>query len=114
MNTLKMLGYRPKLDTDVYVILPNTISFFLNFLFYSSSNTFRQNLVSGDKSVVFPILQWLLDKVPEHQERAYLGRYLSKADVPTEFLSDPEIAEQYEHVKQRICLCFISYFFLVR
>ena len=24
MNTLKMLGYRPKLDTDVYVILLNT------------------------------------------------------------------------------------------
>ncbi|CAF1361925.1 unnamed protein product [Adineta ricciae] len=76
MNTLKMLGYRPKLDTDV--------------------NTFRQNLVSGDKSVVFPVLQWLLEKVPEHKERAYLGRYLSRAEVPTEFLSDPEIAEQYE------------------
>ncbi|UJR34150.1 hypothetical protein I4U23_021557 [Adineta vaga] len=76
MNTLKMLGYRPKLDTDV--------------------NTFRQNLVSGDKSVVFPILQWLLEKLPEHKERAYLGRYLSRTDVPSEFLSDPEIAEQYE------------------
>ncbi|CAF0771495.1 unnamed protein product [Rotaria sordida] len=76
MNTLKMLGYRPKLDTDV--------------------NTFRQNLVSGAKSVVFPILQWLLEKLPEHKERAYLGRYLSKIDVPAEFLSDPEIAEQYE------------------
>ncbi|CAF1343758.1 unnamed protein product [Rotaria magnacalcarata] len=76
MNTLKMLGYRPKLDTDV--------------------NTFRQDLVSGGKNVVFPILQWLLEKLPEHKERAYLGRYLSKIDVPTEFLSDTEIAEQYD------------------
>ncbi len=66
--------------------------------FFFLRNTFRQNLVSGDKSVVFPILQWLLEKVPEHKERAYLGRYLSKIDVPPEFLSDPEIAEQNERV----------------
>lgn len=69
------------------------------FIFLFIRNTFRQNLVSGDKSVVFPILQWLLEKVPEHKERAYLGRYLSKIDVPSEFLSDPEIAEHYERVK---------------
>lgn len=50
---------------------------------------------------MFPILQWLLEKIPEHKERAYLGRYLSRADVPTEFLSDPEIAEQYERVRVR-------------
>ena len=55
-------------------------------------------MVSGDKSVVFPILQWLLEKLPEHKERAYLGRYLSKIDVPSEFLGDPEIAEQHERV----------------
>ncbi len=69
-----------------------------SFVFFS--NTFRQNLVSGDKSVVFPILQWLLEKVPEHKERAYLGRYLSKIDVPSEFLGDPEIAEQHERVRK--------------
>ncbi len=63
-------------------------------------------MVSGDKSVVFPILQWLLEKVPEHKERAYLGRYLSKIDVPTEFLSDPEIAEQYERVNKSNIILF--------
>jgi intraflagellar transport protein 81 len=57
--------------------------------------------------VVFPILQWLLEKVPEHRDRAYLGRYLSKIDIPTEFLSDPEIAEQYERVKNRQNIEFI-------
>ena len=75
-------------------------------LIFLSRNTFRQNLVSGDKSVVFPILQWLLEKVPEHKERAYLGRYLSKIDVPSEFLSDPEIAEQHERVNSSIYLIF--------
>jgi len=69
----------------------------LSFCFINR-NTFRQNLVSGDKSVLFPILQWLLEKIPEHKERAYLGRYLSKIDIPTEFLSDADIAEQYERV----------------
>jgi hypothetical protein len=100
MNTLKMLGYRPKLDTDVYVLFINQIQYLFSFFFFLR-NTFRQNLVSGDKSVVFPILQWLLEKVPEHKERAYLGRYLSKIDVPPEFLSDPEIAEQNERVTQK-------------
>ena len=84
-------------------------------LIFLSRNTFRQNLVSGDKSVVFPILQWLLEKVPEHKERAYLGRYLSKIDVPSEFLSDPEIAEQHERVNSSIDLIFsCSKFSLVR
>lgn len=73
--------------------------FSTNLIVLLSRNTFRQNLVSGDKAVVFPILQWLLEKVPEHRERAYLGRYLSKIDIPSEFLSDPEIAEQYERVR---------------
>ena len=67
----------------------------------ANRNTFRQNLVSGDKSVVFPILQWLLEKLPEHKERSYLGRYLSKIDIPSEFLSDPEIAEQHDRVGDR-------------
>lgn len=59
--------------------------------------------------MVFPILQWLLEKLPEHKERAYLGRYLSKIDVPSEFLSDPEIAEQYERVKTVKKNLFIVY-----
>ncbi len=86
--------------------LYSQISFEFSSLFFFR-NTFRQHLVSGDKIVVFPILQWLLEKVPEHRDRAYLGRYLSKIDIPTEFLSDPEIAEQYERVKNRQNIEFI-------
>ena len=99
MNTLKMLGYRPKLETDVYVDRHPTDSRLSSISL--RSNTFRQNLVSGEKSVVFPILQWLLENLSEHKDRAYLGRYLSKIDVPNEFLSDPDIAEQYERVGHR-------------
>ena len=76
-------------------------------LIFLSRNTFRQNLVSGDKSVVFPILQWLLEKVPEHKERAYLGRYLSKIDVPSEIFSHLEIAERYDRVNSPIAF-FLS------
>jgi hypothetical protein len=86
------------------------ILFIFNLLLFICRNTFRQNLVSGDKSVVFPILQWLLEKLPEHKERAYLGRYLSKIDIPSEFLSDPEIAEQYERVTQKLYLILSSKF----
>ena len=36
-------------------------------------------------AVVFPILQWLLEKVSEHKEPAYLGQNLSKIDIPAAF-----------------------------
>jgi hypothetical protein len=35
---------------------------------------FRQGLVQGEKYVVYPVLEWLLQKMPELKKRAYLAR----------------------------------------
>ncbi|BES89381.1 Hypothetical protein NTJ_02188 [Nesidiocoris tenuis] len=62
---------------------------------------FRQGLVQGDKSVIHPILEWLLKNVEDLKKRAYLARFLVKVEIPVEMLGDSEIAsvyEQYEHL----------------
>ena len=34
--------------------------------------------------VVYPVLEWLLKRLPDLRKRAYLARYLVKIDVPPE------------------------------
>ncbi|RUS70096.1 hypothetical protein EGW08_022145, partial [Elysia chlorotica] len=58
-----------------------------------SMSEFRAGLVQGEKPVVFPILAWLLQRVPELQKRAYLAKFLVKIDVPAEIMGDEEVAE---------------------
>lgn len=62
---------------------------------------FRAGLVQGNKPVIFPILEWLLQKVPELQKRAYLAKFLVKIDVPAEIGAEDEmtgIFNQYEEL----------------
>ncbi|XP_051965331.1 intraflagellar transport protein 81 homolog isoform X2 [Xyrauchen texanus] len=67
----------------------------------SEVSSFRQGLVIGSKPVVHPILHWLLQRIPELKKRAYLARFLTKLEVPAEFLQDDVIAatfHQYEEL----------------
>lgn len=64
---------------------------------------FRAGLVQGEKPVIFPILEWLLQKVPELQKRAYLAKFLVKIDVPPEIAAEDEmvgIYGQYEELME--------------
>uniref|UniRef100_T1IZS5 Intraflagellar transport protein 81 homolog n=1 Tax=Strigamia maritima TaxID=126957 RepID=T1IZS5_STRMM len=64
-------------------------------------NNFRQGLVEGAKQVMYPLLYWLLERIPDLKKRAYLAKYLIKIDVPAEFLSDPEVSDfhlQYDEL----------------
>ncbi|XP_052104713.1 intraflagellar transport protein 81 homolog [Mytilus californianus] len=79
-TTLRVLKYKPPND-DV--------------------STFRAGLVQGDKLVIYPILEWLLTRVPDLQKRAYLARFLVKIDVPSEIMADegiPDLYAQYEEL----------------
>ncbi|CAL8097387.1 unnamed protein product [Calicophoron daubneyi] len=60
---------------------------------------FRKGLVTGEKAVIYPILEWLLQRIPELKTRAYLARFLVKVQVPDMFMQDEEINclyQQYE------------------
>lgn len=68
------------------------------FFLVSFRSSFRRGLVTGNKAVIHPLLQWLLQRVPELKKRAYLARYLMKVEVPAEFLQDDVVNETYHQV----------------
>ena len=47
---------------------------------------FREAMLEGHKTVVYPVLEWLLTRLPDLKKRAYLAKYLVKVDVPMDFL----------------------------
>ncbi|CAL1528609.1 unnamed protein product [Lymnaea stagnalis] len=69
-----------------------------------SMSQFRAGIVQGEKPIIFPILEWLLQKVPELQKRAYLAKFLVKIDVPAEIMQDEEVNSiyvQYEELMEQ-------------
>uniref|UniRef100_A0A3B3DY29 Intraflagellar transport protein 81 homolog n=1 Tax=Oryzias melastigma TaxID=30732 RepID=A0A3B3DY29_ORYME len=64
--------------------------------------TFQQGLVTGSKSVIHPILHWLLQRVPDLKKRAYLARFLVKLEVPAEFLHDDIISDTYSQYEELV------------
>lgn len=60
--------------------------------------TFRGGLVQGDKLIIYPILEWLLKRIPDLQKRAYLARFLVKVDVPPEIMAEDPIPDLYAQV----------------
>ena len=65
---------------------------------FSFRSAFRQGIVQGDKPVIYPILQWLLEQGGELKQRAYLARFLVKLDIPGEVLIDNEVSENHQLV----------------
>eukprot|EP00742_Colponemidia_sp_Colp-10_P002246 GILJ01002400.1.p1 GENE.GILJ01002400.1~~GILJ01002400.1.p1 ORF type:complete len:696 (-),score=172.60 GILJ01002400.1:159-2177(-) len=76
---------------------PETMAIrFCNFLqvlnFKSSYDpNFQQNLIHGDKRTIYPILAYILPRLPELQKRAYLARFLVPIDVPSDLAMDEEM-----------------------
>ncbi|XP_065056271.1 intraflagellar transport protein 81 homolog [Rhopilema esculentum] len=60
-----------------------------------SLTKFRQGLVQGDKHIIYPVLQYLLEKLPDLKKRAYVARYLVKLEVPGDILVDAEVNDAH-------------------
>uniref|UniRef100_A0A8C4QB12 Intraflagellar transport protein 81 homolog n=1 Tax=Eptatretus burgeri TaxID=7764 RepID=A0A8C4QB12_EPTBU len=63
---------------------------------------FRQGLIHGDKSVLHPLLAWLLARVPQLQKRAYLARYLLRIEIPYEYMQDEDVAQIYSQYEELV------------
>jgi len=48
--------------------------------------------------VIYPILQWLLERLPDLRKRAYLAKYLVCMEIPGDLLADQELYELNEAV----------------
>ncbi len=51
---------------------------------------------------MYPVLEWLLSRIPDLKKRAYLAKYLVKVDLPPEVAADPDVSEIYEQVSTSI------------
>ncbi|KAJ8602671.1 hypothetical protein CTAYLR_004126 [Chrysophaeum taylorii] len=57
--------------------------------------------VSMEKEVMYPILHWLLERLPLHKKRAYVAKFLYPIEVPIDYLStDEAVSEKYSQYKQ--------------
>jgi len=67
-------------------------------------NNFRYDLAQalyvGEKSIILPLLEWLLKERQLLEKRAYLGKYLMKIEVPAALRGDSNFEELYENVRQ--------------
>lgn len=77
LNFLKVMKYKPKTDGG-------------------NVSAFRLGIVQGDKPVIYPILQWLLEQSKELKKRAYLARFLVKLDIPGEVMVDSEVSDNHQ------------------
>merc|ERR1712185_696727 len=59
----------------------------------------KQALLHGDPQLIYPILAWMLQRLPELQKRAYLARFLVNVEVPEHMFTDEEIVEVYQNYK---------------
>lgn len=61
---------------------------------------FQRGLASGDKKYVYPVLHHILTRLPQMQQRAYLGRFLANIYVPDEFLVEDDMKYAYQEYKE--------------
>lgn len=59
-----------------------------------------------DKSVLYPVMHWCLERLPQLKKRAYLARYLMPVEVPAEFMQDQallDLSESYKEMQASPC-----------
>merc|ERR1719181_1850827 len=59
----------------------------------------KQVLLHGDPALIYPILSWMLQRLPDLKKRAYLARFLVNVEVPEHMFADEEVAEVYQNYK---------------
>ncbi|XP_041356765.1 intraflagellar transport protein 81 homolog [Gigantopelta aegis] len=80
-QALRILKYKPPTD-------------------YANLSEFRAGLVQAEKPVIYPILEWLLSRIPDLQKRAYLAKYLVKIEVPPDVMQDDEVISIYSQYEE--------------
>ena len=54
----------------------------------------------GDPNAVYPIMYWVLKRMPENHKRVYLAKYLMPVSIPQDMIaSDDGVREVYDHYK---------------
>jgi intraflagellar transport protein 81 len=58
---------------------------------------FPQAFSRAEKTVMYPVMYWVLKRMPENEKRVYLSRYLAKIEIPEDLLmQDDGLRESYQ------------------
>mmetsp|Transcript_53157 Transcript_53157/g.106618 ORF Transcript_53157/g.106618 Transcript_53157/m.106618 type:complete len:689 (+) Transcript_53157:86-2152(+) len=80
-------------------VLMNKLLTFLNILKYTmppdedEREQVIRGLAEGEKHVVYPILHWALQRLPQLSKRAYLAKFLVPEPIPQEFMQDEVLVD---------------------
>jgi hypothetical protein len=59
------------------------------------SASFKEAFMGGSTAVIYPLLRYIVERVPDMKQRAYLARFLRPVDVPEEMFADA--SEFFDH-----------------
>lgn len=99
LEMLRIFKYQPRSSINPYVqpFADFCFKFNLKFIIIIRSE-FRQNILVGERDTYTHLFQFLFEKMPELQKRAYLAKYLVKIEVSPDFEGDNDIVELYTQV----------------
>mmetsp|Transcript_3541 Transcript_3541/g.12875 ORF Transcript_3541/g.12875 Transcript_3541/m.12875 type:complete len:696 (-) Transcript_3541:1374-3461(-) len=66
----------------------------------SDMEGYRKALLGGDRGTIYPVLHYLLTRLPQLQKRAYLARYLVSVEIPPEFMHEEAVQDLYSSYKE--------------
>ncbi|VDD74704.1 unnamed protein product [Mesocestoides corti] len=70
---------------------------------------FCEGLIVGDKFYIYPILETLLKNFVDYKKRAYLAKYLTKVQLPSDLLRDPELSKLYSEILFPFIWCWLVF-----
>ena len=72
----------------------------LKFPLPNDIDGFTRGLLSGNRNAIYPILHYILPKLPVLKKRAYVAKYLVPIEVPAEFAHDEAVAEMLAQYRE--------------
>eukprot|EP00823_Brevimastigomonas_motovehiculus_P005696 TRINITY_DN424_c0_g2_i1.p1 TRINITY_DN424_c0_g2~~TRINITY_DN424_c0_g2_i1.p1 ORF type:complete len:694 (+),score=185.66 TRINITY_DN424_c0_g2_i1:51-2132(+) len=60
---------------------------------------FKEGLAQASPVVIYPVLYWMLTRIPELKKRIYLSKFLRPLELPDEFFADSELLQQFQTLK---------------
>ncbi|KAI6232555.1 IFT81-CH domain-containing protein [Aphelenchoides besseyi] len=82
LNTLRILKYPPPRGID-------------------QIQSWRLDILEGNKQAVYPVLEWIFTNVDRLKERVYLAKYLTKIEIPHD-IQTPELMQVSSAIEQKM------------
>eukprot|EP00758_Cryptobia_borreli_P001780 Tbor_TRINITY_DN252_c0_g1::TRINITY_DN252_c0_g1_i1::g.12196::m.12196/K19677/IFT81; intraflagellar transport protein 81 len=96
LSPTQNLGDIEKGDREpLYTFLIRTIGYKIPPII---SHSFQESFYNADKSVIYPVMYWVLQNLKQCRKRVYLARFLTRLDIPEQVrMSDERVRELYQH-----------------